>query len=272
MLLIFYQGMLGLICSLIIAVFGFLAQLLTFSGVVVSVIVGTLVIAIGPWYSIFLLGAFFVSSGLIHKTKKYLNKTSISFAEKGAQRDGWQVLANSLPAVISLFAYKISGNFIFVVGYAGAICGATADTWASEIGVLSRKSPRLITTFRSIPRGQSGGVSLLGTLASVVGAGMSAILFYCCLVFSDKFQLQSAVYLLIPMLAGIFDSLVDSLLGATIQGVFRCKICSKLTEKRIHHSQETERVKGFASINNDHVNFLSGLSAVLFSIVLSCLF
>src|SRR5438093_5230732 len=49
-------------------------------------------------------------------------------------------------------------------GPAGALAAAAADTWATEIGAFSPFAPRLITSGRQVPRGTSGGITVLGSL------------------------------------------------------------------------------------------------------------
>ncbi len=46
------------------------------------------------------------------------------------------------------------------------------DTFASEIGILSKSTPRLVTTWRKVPPGTNGGMTLLGTLASACGGAL----------------------------------------------------------------------------------------------------
>lgn len=267
MLILLYKAIIGLISSGVIAGLGFLAKLLTASGAIASIVAGTIIIAIGPWYSIFLLGAFFASSGVIHLLKKALQYDSKdNFAEKSAQRDGIQVMANSLPALISLAIYAITKNTAFLIGYACVISGAAADTWASEIGVLSKRRPRSITTGKPLITGQSGGVSALGSCASICGALFTSLLFYGFLFLDHSFTFQPLHYLAVPLLAGVFDSLTDSILGATCQASYKCSVCGKATEKKSHHQQKTELIKGFSWLNNDGVNFLSGLSALTFGL------
>lgn len=52
------------------------------------------------------------------------------------------------------------------------------DTWASEVGVLSKSRPRLITTWNEVPAGTNGGMSKLGTLASILGGTFIGVIFY----------------------------------------------------------------------------------------------
>src|SRR5205085_12699885 len=54
--------------------------------------------------------------------------------------------------------------------FLGALGAATADTWATEVGVLSTSQPRLITTRKPVTAGASGGVTWLGSLAAAAGA------------------------------------------------------------------------------------------------------
>jgi len=133
--------------------------------------------------------AFFVSSSLVS------NKTT---------RNHRQVLANGGVAALAALA----GSWIT---FAGALAAATADTWASEIGRHSRTPPRLITNGTPVPTGTDGGMTLLGTAAGIAGAGLIAALSY---VLGQRDAPAIAV-------AGVVGMLVDSLLGATVQGKVR---------------------------------------------------
>jgi len=136
-----------------------------------------------------LMLAFFVSSSLLSK------KTT---------RNHRQVLANGGVAALA----AVAGAWVL---FAGALAAATADTWATEIGRHSSTPPRLITTGKPVPTGTDGGVSLLGTTGGIAGAGLIAGLSY---GFGQRGALTIA-------LAGVVGMLVDSLLGATVQGKVR---------------------------------------------------
>lgn len=101
----------------------------------------------------------FASSGCIYFLKKRMNATkATSIVEKGHTRDGWQVLANSLPAISSLVLFYYTENQLFLFGYVSGIAGATADTCGSEIGILSKRHPLSIISFKQIETGLSGCV------------------------------------------------------------------------------------------------------------------
>jgi len=141
------------------------------------------------WRGLLLMLAFFVSSSLLSR------KTT---------RNHRQVLANGGVAALAALA----GSWI---AFAGALAAATADTWASEIGQHARTPPRLITNGRPVPAGTDGGITLLGTTAGMAGAGLIAALSY---VFGQRGATAIA-------LGGVVGMLVDSLLGATVQGRVR---------------------------------------------------
>ena len=97
------------------------------------------------------------------------------------------------------------------------------DTLASELGILSKSKPFLITTLKPVPPGTNGAISLFGTIASIVGGALVGLLIGITLILENaQCRREAAKYLLFEtltwgMFAGLFGSLVDSLLGATVQ-------------------------------------------------------
>ena len=131
-----------------------------------------------------------------------------------------------------------------------------ADTLATEIGLLSRSRPRLITNLRKkVGAGTSGGIPLLGELMVVSGSLLIGIL----AVFFEFSSIPISSVILISLSGGIIGSHVDSILGATIQSMNRCIVCGAITESNTHHNKPTESFKGFRIIENNTVNFLSTL-------------
>ena len=96
------------------------------------------------------------------------------------------------------------------------------DTLASELGILSKSKPRLITTLKTVPPGTNGAISLVGTVASIAGGALIGLLTGITLILENARCSREAGYLLFESIgwgifAGLFGSLVDSLLGATVQ-------------------------------------------------------
>lgn len=129
-----------------------------------------------------------------------------------------------------------------------------ADTFSSELGILSKDKPRLLTSwsFREVPPGTNGGVSMLGTLAGFLGAFTialtSAIMLPFCrngsTVRAGKFfgdsqpgiesgkgwgSLEILLWILAITLWGGLGSLLDSALG----GWFQASVIDSRTGKVI---------------------------------------
>lgn len=265
MTILLYKLLLGFIVGSAISIFSYITYFVTRSGALALVFVATLVCGFGPWPTWGLLVLFFASSGCIHLAKKMTNRAKIEdIAAKGPTRDAWQVFANSLPAIISLVLYYYTKKPLFLIGYVSAIAGATADTFGSEIGILSKKAPRSIISFKPIESGLSGGISLLGSVASFLGSLLISLTFW---LFSwpRVALLPMSLVISVPLICGILNSIMDSVLGATLQVKYRCRICGRLTEQQYHHLQQTKHIHGISWLSNDWVNFFSNCFTVLLS-------
>jgi uncharacterized membrane protein len=123
----------------------------------------------------------------------------------------------------------------------------------------------LITSNKPVERGTSGAISLYGTLAATGGATFIAILG--ALLGPAG---QGWIDLGILLVAGLLGSLFDSLLGATVQAIYRCPQCDKETEKHPLHTcgTETIQVRGWSWLNNDMVNFGCALMGAVIGMML----
>ena len=247
----------GLIFGVGIAVFAYKLRALSLSGAIAAAILGWVVFGLGGWAATEVLLTFFLSSSGLSfafgKQKRGLSEKH----SKGNRRDAMQVLANGGFAGVFLIFHAIFPAHTWLwAAYCASFAAANADTWASELGVLSKTNPRLITTGKEVEMGTSGAITLVGSVAAIAGSVLVA------LVGSWVSPLQPVTIFWIS-LAGFIGCLVDSLLGATIQAVFYCPACLKETERHPTHSCHTPTVlqRGLTWLNNDVVNGFCTLSA-----------
>ncbi len=239
-------------------------------GIIVAGILG-FILFLAHWFYWVVVILFFSSSSLLTKYKhsSRMKQEAMQFAEKGGNRDMFQVLANSgVLLVISLYFLLDKGSWaaplIHPLSIAGitSIAVVTADTWSTELGVLSSSSPRFILNLkRKVPRGTSGGISTRGLISTAIGSLLIASAFGFVLYSKTNNGLLALIFLLV-LSGGVLGSLIDSILGASIQAQFECPSCNKVTEKRFHAKcggVKTNHIRGFKIINNDTVNFVSAL-------------
>lgn len=263
--------------NVFVAVVAYLRRSVTATGAVMGAGVGMIIYLSGGGFYWSILMAFFASSSVIGRitgrrgTRAERRRQAESIHAKGGRRDGVQVLANGGLAAIMAAAHAVSGRPIFMLGYAITMAAATADTWASEIGVLSSGDPVSILTLKPIPRGTSGGISPLGLVASAGGAlfiGSWFAVGYVVVHGWNGIELLSMVAAITG--GGFLGSLLDSVLGATVQAQYWDETRSAHTERRHTAAGLPNRlVKGVHYLTNDAVNALSGAlaTAALFLIV-----
>jgi len=166
-------------------------------------------------------------------------KEALGVAEARHGRNAAQVTANlgvaGLVAVArrltwAFFSYPALNGQALRLALAAALAEAAADTLSSELGEVLGGEPRMLTTFRRVPAGTDGAISLAGTLAGVT----AAIIVSAVAAVALRFNFPQVALVVCAAVAGLF---VDSWLGA---------VCER---------------RGW--LNNDAVNFLSTLAAAL---------
>lgn len=262
---------LGLALSLVIGGIGYWRRSLAPSGVLGAVIVGTAIFGFGGWVRGLLLIAFFVSSSLLsHYKARQKNNLAEKFA-KGNRRDLGQTLANGGAATLLALAIGLNEGAnaaypILALAFIGALATVNADTWATELGVLAKRSPRLITSGAPVPTGTSGGITTAGTLAALAGGtfiGATAFLLVQAAAQITLGRWLWSDWILVPVAAvsGLAGALFDSVLGATVQAIYRCDGCGVETERKRHRcGQVTRQVRGLRWLDNDWVNFLASVA------------
>ena len=248
------------------------------SGAVGAALVGWGTLYAGVRFGVVLGAFFFLSSAMTRvggEIKRRIDENHVPGATSGG-RNWIQVAANGLvPTFLAMsysFAtggpeYLLGVNNAFetplaaaFIGYYGCCCG---DTWSSELGVLSKKMPRLITTGEQVKPGTNGGVTTLGLAASAAGGFAVGFAFWIGGLFVPvvtgkiglalQFAAQWPV-LVIGLGAGVVGSLMDSLLGATIQFSGYCSERRRMVSKP---GPTVTKVSGLNFLSNSAVNFVT---------------
>ena len=121
--------------------------------------------------------AFFVVGGSALTRIGYRSKERRGIAQtRGGRRGARNALANCGVALLCAFLAALIPSEAFAAAFVASLGAAFADTAESEVGQLARSTPRLITTLQKVPPGTDGAVSVPGTLAGLVAAGLTALL------------------------------------------------------------------------------------------------
>lgn len=260
----------GLLGSGLIAAAAYRARSLSLSGALSAVAMGTGFVTLGEpvWFGVLI--AFFVSSTLWSKWKRKHRAKAAAEAnyEKTGRRDAGQVWANGGAGLLLCAAHALWPDEGWLFAYVGVMAAVNADTWATEIGALSRTAPRSVTSGKPVAPGTSGGVTPLGSAAALAGAAFIGAVAALLLAAPQPAEAAAgtpggaaAAWIAAAAAAGLAGAFADSLLGATGQAMYRCRVCGSETERAAHCGGAAERVRGFAWLNNDRVNLLSSLVA-----------
>jgi uncharacterized protein (TIGR00297 family) len=255
------QLIIGFFLAIIVAYLAYRARSLNRSGALAALVVGTVIFGLGGlnWATL-LLTFFITSSGLSRAFKERKREANEKYA-KGGERDAGQVFGNGgIPTLFTALHFFFPEAIWPWLGFAASLAAVNADTWATELGVLNPTSPRLLTDLRRVvEKGTSGGVSWVGTLASLAGAGIIGL--EAALV--NPIGVNWIFFVLVTI-AGLLGALFDSLLGATVQAIYYCPTCQKETERTPTHNcgTETTQIRGWTWLDNDWVNFACGAFGV----------
>jgi uncharacterized protein (TIGR00297 family) len=263
----------GLLGSLLIAGLAYWKRSLSFSGAAAACVLGTVTYAFGSlaWFGTLI--AFFVSSTLLSKLKQKRKSAAESGYAKGGRRDAGQVAANGGLGLLLCIGNAIWPHPAWWIIYIGVMAAVNSDTWATEIGGLSRSLPRSIVTGKRVAAGTSGGITWVGLAASGAGGMFIGGMAWIFIELGGTYPSAAIIPLVLTgLLAGLIGSLFDSWLGATAQVMYRCGICGKEVEKQRHCGSPGERIRGAVWMTNDVVNAISsaigGAAAILLFVLI----
>lgn len=246
--------LIGAVLAALIVAVAARARALSPSGAIAAFFVGAVAYGAGGFAVAVPLIAFFLSGSLLSRLHDRRARDARAVAYKGSTRDAVQVLANGGVAALCTAASGLVSSAHaerFVAAAIGALAAAAADTWATEIGILSRTAPRSIVTWKPVRAGVSGGVTALGFLASVAGGAMIGAIASAAQVLPAGFWRWTAFGAVI----GLAGSVFDSFLGATIQSAWQCNACGEPCEGPTHRcGASAGRTRGLGFFDNDAVN------------------
>ncbi len=226
----------------ILALFALWKNKITIPGIIAAWIMGIIITYTGGKYTFIALALTFFLTILSDKLKK---------KDVDEKRTIYQMFSNVLTPTCALILYYFKQNELFLVMYYAVLGGSLADTLASSIGSLSEGKSINPLTFKPMKKGESGAVSSLGISASFLGGLIIGAVYY----LSGGFIVN---YLIIILMSAL-DSYADSVMGAYLQGKFKCNKCKKIVENKNHCNKETKLIKGISFMNNDAVNLLSNI-------------
>lgn len=223
-------------------------RLLAPGGAVAATVLGPALVATGGWWLGAILIAFFLTSSLLP-----------SMDREGPARTAFQVLANGGPALAFGLVALAADEPAFLTGAVATIAAATSDTWATELGRRYGGTPVSVRAGRRVPPGTSGAVSGTGTVASVAGAVLIAALAWLLSPLAPANASIGAGQVIAIAAGGVVGSALDTVLGATLQGRFRCRRCGRLAETPGEHApgHPTRHASGLCWMTNSAVNLIA---------------
>jgi uncharacterized protein (TIGR00297 family) len=194
-----------------VALAGYRAKTVSLSGAVCGAIIGSVIFTATGWRGWTLLLATFLSAAITSRLG-LRRKTLLGIAEeRGGRRRAANAIANTgVAAAAALVALLSPSASAALIAFAAALTAGGSDTVASEIGKAWGRHAYLVPTFRHVPPGTSGAVSVEGTAAGLIGAFVLASL-------AAALQLIPTAALVPVALAATIGAFVESTLGATLE-------------------------------------------------------
>ena len=157
---------------------------------------------------------------------------------------------------------------VYSIAYLSSLSCSCGDTWASEVGSAVGGTPRLITTLASVPRGTNGGITMVGLACSFAGGLMTGITYYVALMIFNTTDTCTPQWIVVIIggAAGLLGSLIDSLLGATLQYSGYSEEVKKVVNAP---GVGVKHISGYNIVGNHIVNFISALLTALLILYIS---
>ena len=141
-------------------------------------------------------------------------KEAAGIAEARSGRRGpenvWGAALTAAICALGTLLVNPEFKFLLVLAYVASFATKLSDTAASEVGKAYGKRTFLITTFKPVPAGTEGAVSLEGTVAGMVAAILISFLSY-------SLDMIDGLGIIWCIIAAFVATNIESLIGATWQ-------------------------------------------------------
>jgi uncharacterized protein (TIGR00297 family) len=238
-------------------------KLLTRSGAIATAVVGFIVFGLGGGKFLVPLLVFFGTSSALSRLGRRRKAGANAVAVKGATRDAGQVFANGGAATLIALLFQPLAHQLsletpryLLLLYCAALATVNADTWSTEIGGLSTAAPRLLSNWKRVAPGTSGAITGLGVFAALAGSLVVTLAGWL------VWRFNAAEFVIVAW-AGFLGSLLDSVLGAGVQALYRDPVTGQPTERSRTADRAHSLIRGYRWINNDVVNFAASVGGVL---------
>lgn len=226
---------------------------LTRTGGIAAAVVGMAILAGAGWPGGAALATFFTGATLVSRLEQ----------AGRVSRTAAQVLANGGPAAAAALLARLLGSPDTAIWMAvSSLAASAADTWATGTGATSPRPPRHVLSGRMLEPGTSGGVTWRGTAGAAVGAALTGMI--AGIVAGEPLLGLAATAI------GFVGMLLDSVLGATIQGRFHCAACGASIERRHHCGGRASPAGGLAWLSNSGVNLVAASAGALLGLLACC--
>ena len=216
---------------------------LSISGYIGAVIMAILLYGFGGSSYIYPLVVFFITSSIL----SHFDKENIKI--KKSNRNISQVYANGGVALFICIINHFYYHDLMYPCFLASAAAANSDTWGTELGKMSNKNPIDIISGHETAPGTSGGITLIGTIGSILGSFVIGIV--------GHYFYVSLNLLLLVIISGFLSSIIDSILGSTVQARYISADGFIITEK---YKKLFYLFTGSNKINNDIVNLYCTLS------------
>ncbi|GAA5810649.1 hypothetical protein MFLAVUS_004073 [Mucor flavus] len=259
----------AIVLSCLIVVYSRRKKSLTWDGAAAAFVLGMVTFSSSLSVFTVVLLTFFLTSSKLTKFKAERKRVLEAEYEASSERNYVQVLCNGLAGGIAVILFQAlceSQNYtcfnqarwstVLLWAYIGHYGCCAGDTWASELGILNKELPILVTTLKKVPAGTNGGVSGLGLAASFAGGTVVGLSAAITLFFEQPCHGFAWEIVLLGSFAGVVGSMIDSFLGATVQESLYSEDRKVIVSERVP-GENIKVICGSAILDNHQVNFLA---------------